>query len=197
MTPPSLGPTVLLASGRLGREVGINRSDRPVFIDSEGHICCEHGERAPTIQAWINAERERAKDEGDATNRPSVCNCQNLDGLLSSYGIDEAQWPKLTCPLFKQLGSLGAAEAKFNTRPQRFALTTHEGVELWVQPSGMLVCKHGNSKKTLLKLQDTNNTRPKFRSSRIVKCGCTSLAVPRRVGSVFAAKCKPTSRINA
>tara|TARA_B110001452_G_scaffold86424_1_gene70600 strand:+ start:437 stop:1027 length:591 start_codon:yes stop_codon:yes gene_type:complete len=196
MSVPSLGPTVLLASGRLGRKVGINRSDRPVFIDSEGHICCEHGERAPTIQAWINLER--AKDEGDVTNRPSVCDCQNLDGLLTRYDIDEAQWPKLTCPLFKQLGSLGAAEAKFNTRPQRFALTTHEGVELWVQPSGMLVCKHGNSKKTLNKLLQNTNDKAKFRSSRIVKCGCSSLAVPRRVGSVFAAaKSKLAPRLKA
>ena len=27
-----LGPTTLLASGRIGREVGVNRSDRPVFV---------------------------------------------------------------------------------------------------------------------------------------------------------------------
>lgn len=184
MSVPSLGPTVLLSSGRLGREVAVNRSDRPVFIDSEGHICCEHGERAPTIQAWINAER--AKDEGDATNRPSFCDCKNLDGLLTSYDVDETQWPKLTCSVYKQLGVLGAQETNFNTRPQRFALTTHEGVELWVQPSGMLVCKHGNSKKTLTKLRDTT-TNKKFRSSRIIKCECCTLSVPRRVGSVFAA----------
>ena len=149
MSTASLGPTVLLSSGRLGREVGVNRSDRPVFIDSEGHICCEHGERAPTIQAWLNAER--AKDGG---SRPSVCDCQNLDGLLTSYSVEESEWPKLTCSVYKQLGALGAQETNFNTRPQRFALTTREGVELWVQPSGMLVCKHGNSKKTTGEIEE-------------------------------------------
>ena len=196
MSAPSLGPTVLLASGRLGREVGTNRSDQPVYIDSEGHTCCKHGERAPTIQAWINAER--AKEEGDATSRPSGCDCQNLDGLLTSYDVDREQWPKLTCSLYKQLGALNAEETTFNTRPQRFALTTHEGVELWVQPSGTLVCKHGNTKKTLNKLLQNTNDKAKFRSSRIVKCGCTSLAVPRRVGSVFAAaKSKLAPRLKA
>jgi len=181
-----LGPTTLLASGRLCRAVGVNRSDQPVYIDSEGHICCRHGERAPSIQAWINAER---KSNETASHRPSVCDCQNLDGLLSNYNVDKDQCPRQTCSLFKTLGALGAEVTTVNTRSQRFALTTPEGCELWVQPSGTLVCRHGNSKKILQKLNST--TISKFRSSTTIKCGCCTPSVPRRVGSVFA-KMKPT-----
>lgn len=170
-----LGPTKLLASGRIGREVGVNRSDRPVFVDPDGHICCEHGERAATIQSWINA--------GTAVCRPSVCDCKNLDGLLTTYDVPEEQWPVHGGSLFKLCGSLGTAEITANTRPQRFVLTTHEGHELWVQPSGTIVCKHGNSRKTLNKLSTCKTAR--FRSSSIVKCDCRSLRIPRRVGSVF------------
>ena len=178
-----LGPTTLLASGRIGRKVGVNRSDRPVFVDSDGHICCEHGERAATIQSWINAERETP---GTAVCRPSVCDCANLDGLLTTYDVPEEQWPVHGGSLFKLCGSLGTAEITANTRPQRFVLTTYEGHELWVQPSGMIVCKHGNSRKTLNKLNTCKTAR--FRSSSIVKCSCGPLSIPRRVGSVFVQK---------
>ena len=178
-----LGPTTLLASGRIGREVGVNRSDRPTFVDAEGNICCEHGERPMTIQSWINMER----DNPEATVcRPSVCNCANLDGLLTSYHVPDDERPAPRGSLFKLVGSLGAAEIKANTRPQRFVFTTHEGSEIWVQPSGTIVCKHGNSQKTLNKLNTCKNAR--FRSKSIVKCSCLSLSIPRRVGSVFVQK---------
>ena len=182
MKTSSLGPTELLLSGRLGRQVTVNRSDNAVFIDSEGQLCCKHGERAPTIQAWLNAERVASEDNG--FTRPSSCDCQNVDGLLTSYNIEETEWPKMGCSLYKCLGALGASEIK-HARPQRFAIKTHESSEIWVQPSGTLVCKHGNSKKMLNKLLANRDT--KFRSSRVTKCYC-SLRVPRRVGSVFAQK---------
>lgn len=183
MKTSSLGPTELLLSGRLGRQVTVNRSDNAVFIDSEGQLCCKHGERAPTIQAWLNAER--VASEGNGFTRPSSCDCQNVDGLLTtSYNIKETEWPKMGCSLYKCLGALGAPEIK-HARPQRFAIATHESSEIWVQPSGTLVCKHGNSKKMLNKLLANRDT--KFRSSRVTKCYC-SLRVPRRVGSVFAQK---------
>ena len=81
------------------------------------------------------------------------------------------------------LGLLGAEEANVNTRPQRYALATHTGVEIWVQPTGSLVCKHGNTKKILTKVA-TKDDSSKFRSSRITKCDC-ALNIPRRVGSIF------------
>ena len=179
-SPASPGPTTLLASGRLGRQIGENRSDQPIFVDSCGHLCCMHGERASTIMSWVTAERENAEN---ALVRPSRCSCENIDGLLSAYSIAEEQWPKKGGSLYKLLGFLGTEEANVNTRPQRYALTTHAGVQIWVQPAGTLVCKHGNTKKTLIKVA-TKGDACKFRSSRIIKCAC-ALSIPRRVGSVF------------
>ena len=157
-----LGPTTLLASGRIGREVGVNRSDRPVFVDSDGHICCEHGERAATIQSWINAERETPDT---AVSRPSVCDCANLDGLLTTYDVPNENLPVHGGSLFKLCGSLGTAEITANTRPQRFVLTTHEGHELWVQPSGTIVCKQQS--------EDCGTTKHRYRIGAAVRGGET------------------------
>ena len=179
-SPASPGPTALLASGRLGRQIGVNRSDQPIFVDSCGDLCCTHGERASTIMSWVKAERENPES---SRARPSLCSCENVDGLLSTYSIAEEHWPKKGGSLYKLLGVLGAEEANVNTRPQRYALTTHAGVEVWVQPAGTLVCKHGNTKKLLTKVA-TKDATCKFRSSRITKCDC-SLNIPRRVGSIF------------
>ena len=129
---------------------------------------------------------------GTAVCRPSVCDCTNLDGLLTTYDVPNEILPVHGGSLFKLCGSLGTAEIKATTRPQRFVLTTHAGHELWVQPSGTIVCRHGNSQKTLNKLNTCKTAR--FRSSNIVKCSCRSLSIPRRVGSVFARK---KSRIKA
>jgi hypothetical protein len=175
----AVGPITLLPSGRLGSEVATNRSDQPVFVDSDGHPVCKHGERAATIQAWLNAER---KDHAFA--RPSSCDCENLDGLMTTRDVPEEDLPKIDTPnLYKLLGLLGHKEIKNNTRPQRFALTTHANAEIWVQPTGTLVCKHGNSKKMLAKIQKAEPTS--FRSKKMVMCNC-SLSVPRRVGTVFS-----------
>ena len=179
--PVSLGPVRLLASGRIARQVSINRSDEPVFIDKDGATCCRHGERGATIQAWLNTERVNP-----AFERPSVCDCGNLDGLLTAYDITAADLPVLKegQTLFKILGEMGADELKVNSRPQRLALKTSKS-ELWIQPTGTIVCKHGNSRKVIARMAKDGATR--FRSSRVVKCNCC-LSVPRRVGSVLVPK---------
>jgi hypothetical protein len=124
--PAVLGPTVLLGSGRLGRQVAVSRSDRPVFIDTEGQVCCAHGERSATIQCWLNQER-RALRMGDT--------------------------------------------------------------ELWIQPSGSIVCRHGNSRKVIKRMSKADDT-VRFKGTGVIKCAC-SLSVPRRVGSVLvSAKAK-------
>jgi len=179
MVESELGPVTLLASGRLARRVATNRSDQPVYIDAEGQTCCSHGERAPSIQAWQSAERKDA-----AFKRPSVCDCQNVDGLLTTYEAAKAPWPSSGASLFKVLGTMGAKAIYNNTRPQRLALTTHTGSELWIQPTGTLVCKHGNTRKLLNKMKRDTAT-PHFRSSSVIRCSCT-LSVPRRNGTIFS-----------
>ena len=169
-----LGPERLLDSGRIGRQVAVNRSDNPVFVDSQGRLTCHHGERATSIQEWISKERA-----DPSFKRPSMCDCGNIDGLLTDYGLEKRDGTT-ALPLYKLLGALGAEQKVINTRPQRKTLTTREG-EVWVQPAGTLVCAHGNTRKTLAKIA----VGAALKRKAVVLCDCT-LKVPRRTGSVFA-----------
>ena len=174
---PPLGPTRLMASGRLARRVATNRSDKGVYIDGTGHAVCEHGERWPSIAAW------RVREQEDPSFvRPSLCDCENIDGLKTQYGVPPEEWPvhDERLSLYELLGSLGAEEAKVRGRPQRLAFRTARAAT-WVQPSGALVCCHGNSRRVLGALRKGGTCRAKVTTP----CACV-VSVPRREGSVFA-----------
>ena len=175
-----LGSEQLLDSGRTGRQVTVNYSDNPVFLDNQGKLVCHHGERAASIQEWISKERTDPSYE-----RPSRCDCGNIDGLLTDYDIDKNDRVKSPSQgsLYKLLGSLGAEQKVINTRPQRKAITTSDG-EVWVQPAGTLVCVHGNTRKTLAKMAAGRCVS--FKRKSLVPCNCM-LKVPRRTGSIFGA----------
>ena len=168
-----LGPACLLASGRLGRRVATNRSNQSVFIDTSGHPVCCHGEREATIATWRAREREDPTYE-----RPSSCDCENVDGLCIDYGVPPDEWPtRPDKPLFALLGDMGASEIKCRGRPQRLAFKTPK-IETWVRPSGCLVCKHGNSQRVLRAIR-------KGAAIKGHRCACV-IQVPRRDGCVFA-----------
>ena len=175
-----LGREQLLDSGRTGRQVAVNRSDNPVFLDSQGKLVCRHGERAASIQEWMAKERMDPRYE-----RPSVCDCGNIDGLLRKYDINQGNtvMSPLQGSLYKLLGNLGAEQKVVNTRPQRKAITTSD-CEVWVQPTGTLVCKHGNTRKVLAKIAAGRGAS--FKRKSFVTCNCV-LKVPRRTGSIFGA----------
>lgn len=175
-----LGPTVLLPSGRTGRQIATNRSDKPVYIDSQGKATCHHGERAASIMAWIALERADA-----SYTRPSVCDCENIDGLLTEYDYENTPDPTRSLPLYKFLGAIGAEEKTVSSRPQRKALGSGDKA-VWVQPAGTLVCTHGNTRKMIARMIADDSKR--FKCKSIQKCRC-ALTIPRRVGSVFA--CPP------
>jgi len=182
----------ILPSGRLGYPTSINRSGRPVFVDSKGVRMCMHGEKVATIRNWMAAEHA---DPG--FERGSECTCCNVDGLMTARPAvacdPPAAYGRKCDNLYGLLGALGASEKEINSRPQRLALKT-AGTELWVQPSGMIVCEHGNSRKILSKLckqRQRERRSPEasmppahFRAKRVTRCGCI-MKVPRRQGSVF------------
>jgi hypothetical protein len=177
-TVPVVGPTVLLASGRLGRQVSVNRSDRPVYVDREGLPCCAHGERATTIQSWLKHERLEP-----AFARPSDCDCQNIDGLMTAYNVGGDDFPDTGgASLYRLLCAVGAEATTPGSRPQRLALRMGTN-ELWVQPSGTVVCQHGNSRKVLAKMRKCDDAA-RFRGAKVIQCSC-ALRTPRRLGSVL------------
>ena len=171
-TTVSMGLTCLLASGRLGSRVATNRSNKDVFIDTSGHTLCCHGERETTITGWRLHERE------DSTyRRPSLCDCENVDGLCTDYHVTPDQWPvHPNKPMLALLGDLGAVEIKCRGRPQRLAFRTPK-TETWVRPSGGFVCKHGNSQRVMRAIR-------KGLATKFDRCECI-IQVPKREDSIF------------
>jgi hypothetical protein len=100
---------------------------------------------------------------------------------MTNYEVDTLDLPPADIPLYKLLTAMGNEEKMVNTRPQRIALKTPT-CELWIQPSGTIVCPHGNSRKVLGRMR---KEATRFRSNGVVKCNCM-MNIPRRVGSVFA-----------
>lgn len=176
----------LTPAGRLGVQVATSKSDQPVLVCAEGKAMCMHGERAASIQAWLNAERA-----DPSYKRPSVCNCKNMDGLMTDYrsvaaapGVPSVDKKSL----YKLLGTLKKKQCTNNSRPQRLCIKTTTA-ELWVQPAGTIVCKHGNTRKAIAKMAKTDSAR--HRRNGVTTCTCC-LTVPRRIGSVFASKGTPS-----
>ena len=104
---------------------------------------------------------------------------------MTDYGALEYEYVQ-NMPLYQLLGNLDSEQKVMNSRPQRKALASKNG-EIWVQPSGCIVCAHGNTRKTLLKMSVSPDA--KFKSAGIVRCNC-KLSVPRRMGSIFVTTCK-------
>lgn len=137
------------------------------------------GESSASICYWLQMERD-----DPSFVRNSACDCENVDGLLSNYKTDlsvQKKRAELDVPLFQLLGKLGAPEKSIHSRPQRQAIK-EEGVEVWVQPSGALVCTHGNTRRFISKMRKGASS---FKRKSTVACNC-SLSFPRRVGSIFA-----------
>ena len=133
-----------------------------------------------TIACWLQSERN-----DPSFKRNSVCDCQNVDGLMTAYECVDGKQGELDVPLFKMLGMLGAKEKTVNSRPQRLAVEK-DGVEVWVQPSGTLVCAHGNTRRAIAKMKKGGSN---FKRRCTILCEC-SLAFPRRRGTIFAPKQK-------
>lgn len=169
----------LLPSGRIGRRLLVNKSNRPVYVDSHGKRVCMHGERAGTIMGFIQAERGGKED----VRAPSTCDCLNTDGLLSTPASSElGSVPETRGSVFELLVRLDAVEKVVNGRPQRKAVGEGDQ-EIWIQPAGTLVCSHGNTRKRLIKMKQGSGAV--FKCKSMVRCGCT-IAPLRRNGSVFS-----------
>ena len=111
---------------------------------------------------------------------------------MTAYECVDDKRGELDVPLFKMLGMLGAKEKTVNSRPQRLAVEK-DGVEVWVQPSGTLVCAHGNTRRAIAKMKKGGSN---FKRKCTIVCEC-SLVFPRRRGTIFAPKQKKTACLPA
>lgn len=181
----------LTPAGRIGAPVALSKSNREVLVCTKSETMCVHGERPASLLAWMASER------ADPTfKRPSVCDCQNLDGLLTNY--------KGACPLvpdvrmatlYKVLGEIGTEEIVVSGRPQRLAIDTSSSGQIWIQPAGTIVCKHGNTRKMVTSMANPETARR--RKNGVTVCDC-KLVIPRRQGSVFSKRtmrCVPIKQL--
>lgn len=170
----------LTPAGRIGLPVALSKSNRDVLVCTKSKTMCVHGERPASLLAWMASER------ADPTfKRPSVCDCQNLDGLLTDY--------KGSCPfvpdvrmttLYKALGEIGTEEIVVCGRPQRLAIdASPSSGQIWIQPAGTVVCQHGNTRKMIAAMANPETARR--RKNDVTVCDC-KLVIPRRQGSVFS-----------
>lgn len=147
----SLGPVVILSSGRVGRKVGVNRSDKPRSTSTP--------QRWASIQSWTALERG-----SPATYRlPSHCDCIDTEGLqtaATSAAVAAEELPPCGLrgePLWELAVATGAPEKWVYGRPQRLLHTSVEGHELWVGRKGALLCSHGHSKGMLRRFKERDS----------------------------------------
>jgi len=211
LTNCTLGPVVLLPSGRLGRK--LDGLDTEAFLDNNGYVVCKHGERASSICNWYT-QPSRTRDttcDCKTTSRLKLplktcsdptCLCTTNPKLFHSFShpkrmevckgeliFKPTEWPAFTPELptaYHVLREMGRepVQASETEAKRCYAFTTTSGNDVWVRESGELVCKHGHSRQTI----SIDRNRPEAERIRRLDageaCDCR-IEVPRRDGGVL------------
>ena len=175
---PPVPEVVVLSSYRAARLHHIESSGREVFMDHEGQLCCEHGERGRALSRWLTREKEDclAVAEGRCVKpfrRDSVCNCRTTDGL---FATPQLQAPSPPQSLYAYLQDMDAPFV-FSHHLPAVELPFHPGIYLRVD--GKLACRHGNTK----------------RSIKAGRCDCAVPVLPKRQGCLPMGMHCPKKRV--
>ena len=149
---------VPLPNGRLGLPVPCKK--RRVFLATDGRTrLCEHGETASAISQYANGSRTRPVD--------SACSCMNCDGLTAGrFQKPPPDWPN--APSYYDVLVARDAEAIVLPGGREARRLPHAigSTEVFMLPSGVLRCRHGNSESTLRSIEK-GGANPRRRP-----CGC-------------------------
>lgn len=171
---------------------------KQIWLTSDGHLCCPHGELSSTICYWLaaeNAARAEGREPGPrgGGRAASACNCQNTDGL-NAAPKDTVTPPAPPSSLFAYLEAQHAEVVMIRGRAAR--RVPHLAGPTFVTTMGLLVCRHGHSRKSL-------HASAKAPSNRRPRCSCALQALPARGGRLggvqfgkFTNKCK-TPKVGA
>ena len=146
--PPPSTKEVLLASYRVGKLHHVESSGRCVFLDHEGHLCCQHGERGRAISRWLSKEKEIAiaLSEGrvvESFKRDSVCDCKTTDGL---YATPQIKPPVPPWSIYAFLQDQDAPFV-FSRHVPAVELPFHPGT--YLRTDGKLACRHGYTQRSI------------------------------------------------
>ena len=168
MAPETDCDTVLLPSMRFGRLYSKLPDGKRVFLTTDRQLVCEHGELSSTICFWLSMEKKARADGTEPPQRggfnPSVCDCATTEGLNGAIqeGICA---PCKPTSLFEFLEASGAEVIKVKGRDAR--QIPHIKDAAFVSTVGTVCCRHGSSRRSLIKKHRTPT-----KSNRLASCDC-------------------------
>lgn len=171
--------TTLLPSMHFARLFGVQPDGKEILLTSTGRLVCPHGECSSTICFWLAAEK-RAREAGlpppprGGSRGSSACDCQTTEGL--NVKVDGSACPP-TAPhsLFEFLEAEGAELVTVKGRDAR--RVPHLPGPTFVTEAGRLCCRHGASRRSLIKRQ-----RSSAPSARLPTCKCALAPLPLHTG---------------
>jgi len=176
-----------LPSMRLGQLYNELTDGKKIFLTTERQLVCEHGELSSNISYWCAMEKKARADgsclppRGGLRN-PSVCDCQSTEGLNGAIP-ESTPTPAKPSSLFEFLEAGDAEVVKLKGRDARRVPHTNDAV--FVSTVGRLTCRHGASRKSLIK-----RSRTAIESKRLPGCGCITPHLPIHGGLQLGKYCR-------
>ena len=169
----------LLPSLHLARLFSEQPDGKKVYYTTTGKLVCPHGETAHSIYHFIGEEKKA--DADGQPRRPrggchffTTCDCQSTEGLNVKVP-DDIPPPTPPSSLFEYLEERDTELITVKGRPAR--RIPHLPGPMYVTSVGRLCCRHGASRRSLLKRQ--NSDKP---SVRLPTCGCELRPLSLRTG---------------
>jgi hypothetical protein len=152
---------------------------KQIYLASDKSLRCSHGEKSSTICFWMaeeKAKRAKGLEPGPrgGNRAASVCTCQTTEGLNGAPHSD-VEPPTLPSSLFAFLEDQHAEVVCVKGREAR--RVPHLSGPTFVTTMGLLVCRHGHSRKSL-----TEKSKVAAPSSRRPTCDCMLPPLPARSG---------------
>jgi hypothetical protein len=162
------GATTLLPSLRFAQPYNKLADGKQVYLTTERQLVCEHGELSSTISFWLSMKKKARADGTEPPRRggfnPSICDCATTEGLNGTIP-ESVCTPCKPVSLFEFLEASEAESIKVKGRDTRQIPHLHDAT--FVSTIGSICCRHGYSRRSLIKKQRTT-----ARSSRLPSCDC-------------------------
>ena len=170
------GTTVLAPTYRFVRPYTIVEPDGArIFIDvTDGSLLCKHGELGSTVSTWCQAEKIAAREGRPPPTRPSICDCQNANGLFTKQknaSPPTAAESTVPASIFDHLVAIDTPSVLVAGREARQLPFTSGDQASFLTPDGRIICRHGRLRSSLLRM--------KQRGSQ-ARCQCMPRGIPQR-----------------
>ena len=172
------GTTVLAPTYRFVRPYTIVEPDGArIFIDvTDGSLLCKHGELGNTVSTWCQAEKIAAREGRPPPTRPSICDCQNANGLFTKQKNASPPTPaesKVPASIFDHLVAIDTPSVLVAGREARQLPFTSGDQASFLTPDGRIICRHGRLRSSLLRMKQRGSP---------ARCQCMPRGITHRRG---------------